>query len=82
MSARTVSEIEQHLVKDADKVSKWYSDNQMAADTIKTKVMLNTTWQKRASLPEHQRNLNGGWMGSVLKMYLKINYMVSQSTII
>ncbi len=57
-SARTAPEIEQHLAKDADKVSKLCSDNRMAATTTKTKVMLITTWQKRASLLEHQGTLN------------------------
>ncbi len=56
-SARTVLEIEQHLVEDADKVSTWSSENHMAVNTTKTKVMLITTWQMRASLPEHQRTL-------------------------
>ncbi len=55
-SARTVPKIEQHLVEDADKVS-WCSDNHMATNTTKTKLMLITTWQKRASLPEHHRTL-------------------------
>ncbi len=42
-SARTIPEIEQHLAEDADKVLKWCSDNHMAANTTKTKVMLITT---------------------------------------
>ncbi len=34
-STRTVSEIEQHLVEDADKVSKWCSDKRMAKIQLK-----------------------------------------------
>ncbi len=36
----------------------------MAANTTKTKVMLVTTWQKRASLPENERKMK-------VKMYVK-----------
>ncbi len=38
-SAKPVPEIEQHMADDADKVSKWCSNNRMAANTTKTKVM-------------------------------------------
>ncbi len=34
-SARTVPELEQHLVEDIDKVSKWCSDNHIAANKLK-----------------------------------------------
>ncbi len=66
-SARTVLEIQQHLVKDADKVSKWCSDNHMATNPTKTKVMLITTWPKRASLLEHQRTLKVRMDGQCLQ---------------
>ncbi len=42
-SAKPVPEIEQHMADDADKVSKWCSNNRMAANTTKTKVMLIIT---------------------------------------
>ncbi len=41
----------------------------MATNTTKTKVMLVTTWQKRASLPENERKLkikiNGKYLENV-----------------
>ncbi len=40
------------------KVTKWYVENRVSANTVKTKSMLITTWQKRLSLPENQRNLS------------------------
>ncbi len=48
-------------------VSKWCSDNHMAVNTTKTKVMLITTKQKRASLPEHQRTPNVKMEGMCLE---------------
>ncbi len=38
-------------------VSEWCTDNRMLANASKTKTMLITTWQKRASLPEQDRML-------------------------
>ncbi len=48
--AKTTPELEEKLSSDAAKVSTWCQENHMAANTTKTKVMLVTTWQKRASL--------------------------------
>ena len=56
--AKTVPKIEQSLNKDANIITQWCSENKMAAHATKTKVMLITTWQKRASLPENERKLN------------------------
>ncbi len=39
-------------------VSEWCTDNRMLANASKTKAMLITTWQNRASLPEQDRILN------------------------
>ncbi len=55
--AKTTPELEQKLSSDAAKVSTWCQENHMAANTTKTKVMLVTTWQKGASLPENERKL-------------------------
>ncbi len=38
-------------------VSEWCTDNRMLANASKTKAMLITTWQKRASIPEQDRIL-------------------------
>ncbi len=48
------------MIDDAGKVSQWYTDNHMTANTTKTKVMLITTWQKRASLLENMMTLHVG----------------------
>ncbi len=55
--AKTTPELEEKLSSDAAKVSTWCQGH-MAANSTKTKVMLVTTWQKRASLPENERKLN------------------------
>jgi hypothetical protein len=55
--AETVPELEQKLTKDAEIISQWCFLNRMTANIAKTKVMLITTWQKRAALPEHLRTL-------------------------
>ncbi len=39
-------------------ITKWCVENRMSANATKTKSMLITTWQKRLSLPENQRNLS------------------------
>ncbi len=56
--AKTVPELEQNFAADAHKVSDWCTENRMAGNATKTNVMLITTWQKRASLPDKQRTLN------------------------
>ncbi len=55
--AKTTPELEEKLSSYAAKVSTWCQKNHMAANTTKTKVILATTWQKRASLPENERKL-------------------------
>ncbi len=56
--AKTTYELGEKLSSDAAKVSTCCQENHMAANTTKTKVMLDTTWQKnRASLPENERKL-------------------------
>ncbi len=52
---KTVLELVQMLAADAHKVSDWCTENKMAANATKMKVMFITTWQKRVSLPERQR---------------------------
>ncbi len=39
------------LKQDATEINTWCSDNHMAANTSKAKVILVTNWQKRLSLP-------------------------------
>ncbi len=39
----------------------------MTANTTKTKVMLVTTWQKRASLPENERKMKVKMNGKYLE---------------
>ncbi len=83
-ATKTVSEIEQNLTDDAGKVSQWYTDNHMAANTTKTKVMFIMTWQKKASLPENMRTLHIGMNGQYLEnvstdklLGVKINHNLS-----
>ncbi len=66
-AAKTVPEIGRNLTNDAGKVSQWCTDNHMAANTTKTKIMLITTWQKRASLQENMRTLHVGMNGQYLE---------------
>ncbi len=53
----TVKDLEKKLNEDMTSVSEWCTDNHMLANASKTKTMLITTWQKRASLPEQDRIL-------------------------
>ncbi len=65
--ANTTPELEEKLPYDAAKVSTWCQENHMAANTTKTKVMLVTTWQKRASLTENERKLKDKMNGKYLE---------------
>ena len=56
-SESTVKQLEDNLNEDMKSVSEWCSNNSMLANAPKTKVMLVTTWQKRASLPENDKYL-------------------------
>ncbi len=44
--AKTIPKLEEKLSSDVAKVSNWYQENHMAANTTKPKAMLATTWQK------------------------------------
>ncbi len=65
--AKTTPDLEEKLLSDAAKVSTWCQENHMTASSTKTKVMLVTTWQKRASLPEHERKLKVKMNGKYLE---------------
>ncbi len=64
--AKTTPELEEKLSSDATKVSTWFQENRMAANTTKTKIMFYTTWKKRASLPENERKLKAKLNGKDL----------------
>ncbi len=53
----TVKNLGKKLNKDMTSASEWCTDNRMLANAPRTKAMLITTWQKRASLPEQERIL-------------------------
>ncbi len=65
--ANATPELEETLSSDAAKGSTWCQKNHMAANTTKTKVMLDTTWQKRVSLPENERKLKVKMNGKYLE---------------
>ncbi len=64
---KTTPELKEKLSSDAVKVSTWCQENHMAANTTKTKVMLVTTWQKWASLPENERKVKVKMNGKYLE---------------
>jgi ribonuclease P/MRP protein subunit RPP40 len=55
--AKTVPELNDKLDTDMDNVDGWCGENGMAPNVPKTKSMLVTTWQKRASLPDNEKEL-------------------------
>ncbi len=65
--AKTTPELDETLSSNAAKVSTWFQENHMAANTTKTKVMLVTTWQKGASLPGNERKLKVKMNGKYLE---------------
>ncbi len=56
-TATAVKDLEKKVNEDMTSVSEWCTDNSMLANASKTKTMLITTWQKRASLPEQDKIL-------------------------
>lgn len=65
--AKTVPELEAKLNFDSEKISNWCIENHMSVNATKTKVALITTRQKRASLPENQRQLHVTMQGVPLE---------------
>ncbi len=57
-TAKTTKEINGHLSTNMKEITKWCVENCISANATKTKSMLITTWQKRLSLPENQRNID------------------------
>ncbi len=68
-STATIKDLEKKLNENMTSVSEWCTDNHMLANVSKTKAILTTTWQKRASLPEQDRilkvNLNDTQLDNV-----------------
>ncbi len=65
--ADTTEQLNNNLNTDAENINNWCNDNRMAANTTKTKAALITTWQKRLSLPEDQRQLHVTMNGDLLQ---------------
>ncbi len=57
-TAKTTQELNVQLKHDATEINTWCSDNHMAVNTSRTKVMLVTNWHKRLSLPADQQKLS------------------------
>ena len=66
-TADTTDQLNNNLNADAENINNWCEDNRMAANTTKTKAALITTWQKRLSLPEDQRQLQVSMNGESLE---------------
>jgi hypothetical protein len=64
---KTTIELEEKLSADAEKITEWCSENHMAPNATKTKVMLITTRQKRASLDVNERQLKVKMNGKYLE---------------
>ena len=56
--AKTTPELNETLNGQMALVSDWCGENHMVANETKTKGMLVTTWQKRISMPESDRELS------------------------
>ncbi len=70
-TAKTTQEFNVQLNQDASEISRWCSDNHIAANTSKTMAMLVTNWQKRLSLPTYQQKLSIQWLVKIFKMLNK-----------
>ncbi len=57
-TTKTTDEINGHLNTDMEEITKWCVENHMSANATTIKSVLITTWQKRLSLPENQRNIS------------------------